>query len=144
LDVSVKGEYALRAVFDLACQEGSQPVKIHDIAARQNIPQKFLELILAQLKQGGFLGSRRGSEGGYFLAKPADAITVGDVLHHIEGPVSPHRQHQRSSLPTDSPFPEFWDEVERALSGVIDRTTFADMVVRWKEKRGRQVANWQI
>ncbi len=144
MDVSVKGEYALRAVFDLAGRGGSDPVKIAEIAARQKIPQKFLELILSQLKQGGFLGSRRGADGGYFLARPSRGITVGDVLRHIDGPISPARKRQRGNLPRDSPFPDLWQEVERALSGVIDKTTFADLVNRWKEKNARRVANWEI
>ena len=144
MDVSVKGEYALRAVFDLAGRGGPDPVKIAEIAARQRIPQKFLELILSQLKQGGFLGSRRGAEGGYFLARPPRNITVGDVLRHIDGPISPGRKQQRGNLPPDSPFPELWQEVERALSSVIDKTTFADLVSRWKEKNARRVANWEI
>ena len=144
MDVSVKGEYALRAVFDLAGRGGPDPVKIAEIAARQKIPQKFLELILSQLKQGGFLGSRRGADGGYFLARPPRNITVGDVLRHIDGPISPGRKQQRGNLPPDSPFPELWQEVERALSSVIDKTTFADLVSRWKEKNARRVANWQI
>jgi Rrf2 family cysteine metabolism transcriptional repressor len=144
MDVSVKGEYALRAVFDLAGRGDPDPVKIAEIAARQRIPQKFLELILSQLKQGGFLGSRRGADGGYFLARPPRNITVGDVLRHIDGPISPGRKQQRGNLPPDSPFPELWQEVERALSSVIDKTTFADLVSRWKEKNARRVANWQI
>ena len=144
MDVSVKGEYALRAVFDLAGRGGSDPVKIAEIAARQRIPQKFLELILSQLRQGGFLGSRRGADGGYFLARPPRNITVGDVLRHIDGPISPARKRQRGDLPPDSPFPDLWQEVERALSGVIDKTTFADLVGRWKEKNARRVANWEI
>jgi Rrf2 family protein len=131
-------------VFDLAGRGGSDPVKIAEIAARQRIPQKFLELILSQLKQGGFLGSRRGADGGYFLARPPRNITVGDVLRHIDGPISPGRKQQRGNLPPDSPFPELWQEVERALSSVIDETTFADLVSRWKEKNSRRVANWEI
>ena len=84
MDVSVKGEYALRAVFDLAGRGGPDPVKIAEIAARQRIPQKFLELILSQLKQGGFLGSRRGADGGYFPSAPA-------AEHHRGGHLTPHR-----------------------------------------------------
>ena len=85
MNISVKGEYALHAVFDLALQRPGEPVKIADIARRQQIPQKFLELILAGLKQGGFVESRRGAEGGYLLAKPADTITVGEVIRFMEG-----------------------------------------------------------
>jgi len=91
MNISVKSEYALKAVFDLASQtlampQGAppSPVKIADIAKRQQIPQKFLELILAGLKQNGFVDSRRGAEGGYLLAKGADTITIGEVLRAVE------------------------------------------------------------
>ncbi|MBI1356161.1 MAG: Rrf2 family transcriptional regulator [Acidobacteria bacterium] len=144
MEVSVKGEYALRAVFDLACHQQEQPIKIAKIAERQQIPQKFLELILSQLKQGGFLSSRRGAEGGYFLARPAESITIGDILRHIDGPIAPARRLQQDDLPEDSPFPELWEKVERALSSVLDRMSFADLVVRWKENRAKRVVNWQI
>ncbi len=143
MDVSVKGEYALRAVFELASRETTDPVKIAKIADSQKIPQKFLELILSQLKHGGFLTSRRGADGGYFLAQPAEAITVGDILRHIDGPISP-ASRQNMGEPQDSPFPELWGRVERAISSVIDRTTFADLVSRWKEQRAKRVVNWQI
>ena len=69
MNISVKGEYALHAIFDLSLQKPGEPIKIADIARRQRIPQKFLELILASLKQGGFVESRRGAEGGYLLAR---------------------------------------------------------------------------
>ena len=71
MNISVKSEYALHAIFDLAVQPQGEPVKIAEIARRQKIPQKFLELILSSLKQGGFVESRRGAEGGYRLARPA-------------------------------------------------------------------------
>src|ERR1700740_2770837 len=85
MNISVKGEYALLAIFDLAMQPPGEPVKIAEIARRQKIPQKFLELILASLKQGGFVESRRGAEGGYKLARTADQITVGQVLKFVDG-----------------------------------------------------------
>ena len=108
MEVSVKGEYALRAVFDLACADSTEPVKIAKIAERQQIPQKFLELILSQLKQGGYLSSRRGADGGYFLARPAEEITVGDILRQIDGPMAPPRRLQRGDEGDESPFPELW------------------------------------
>ena len=143
MDVSVKGEYALRAVFELSRRGNPEPLKIARIAESQRIPQKFLELILAQLKQGGYLGSRRGAEGGYFLARPADQITVGDILRQIDGPFQRPRR-PFDSEPPDSPFPEMWERVERALSCVVDRTTFADLVERWNQKRSKRILNWQI
>jgi len=143
MDVSVKGEYALRAVFDLACRDAPDPTKIAKIAERQKIPQKFLELILAQLKQAGYLNSKRGADGGYLLGRPADQITVGDILRVIDGPVQLSRRPIENES-ADSPFPEMWKRAERSLSSVIDRTTFADLVERWKQNRAKRVVNWEI
>jgi Rrf2 family transcriptional regulator, cysteine metabolism repressor len=141
MNISVKGEYALQAIFDLASQRAAEPVKIADIARRQKIPQKFLELILAGLKQGGFVESRRGAEGGYLLARPADSITVGEVLRFVEGP-QPGRGRPRRKA--ESPFVDLWQRVDQAVSGIIDKTTFADLLREWNEKQNRYVLNWEI
>src|ERR1044071_806697 len=113
MNISVKGEYALQALFDLASQTPGEPVRIADIARRQKIPQKFLELILASLKQGGFVESRRGADGGYLLTRSAEQLTVGDVLRFVEGP---HQGRQRPRQRSDSPFAEMWREVDHAVS----------------------------
>src|SRR2546423_10862578 len=117
MNISVKSEYALKAVFDLASQylagreSGAQmpPVKIADIAKRQKIPQKFLELILAGLKQNGFVDSRRGAEGGYLLAKPPDGITVGEVLRAV---ASSRNGGKRSK---EDPFGPIWQREDAAV-----------------------------
>jgi Rrf2 family protein len=142
MNTSVKGEYALQAIFDLATQPQGEPVRIADIARRQKIPQKFLELILAGLKQGGFVESRRGAEGGYLLARPPEAITAGEVLRFIDGP-QPGRAGRRRAKP-ETPFTDMWQQVDRAVSEVIDRTTIADLVRRWEERQNRFVLNWEI
>jgi Rrf2 family protein len=153
MNISVKGDYALKAVFDLAYRGGAGPVKIAEIAARQKIPQKFLELILAQLKQGGFVESRRGAEGGYLLARPPDRISVGEVLRFIEGPLSPAGARGAKSRPAarrsrtleeETPLTELWEQVDKAVSDIVDRTSFADLAARWSERQSRFVANWQI
>ncbi len=136
--VSVKGEYALQALFDLATHPSGDPVRIAEIARRQKIPQKFLELILAGLKQGGFVESRRGAEGGYLLARPPEAITVGEVLRYVEG--SPKGRGRRK----DTPFAELWDRVESAIAGIVDQTTFAELARRWADRQNRYVPNWEI
>jgi len=141
MNVSVKGEYALQALFDLACQRPGKPVKIADIARRQRIPQKFLELILAGLKQGGFVESRRGAEGGYMLARPADVITVGEVLRFVEG-TRTSRVRQRRKL--DSPFGEMWRRVDDAVAGVVNQTSFAELARAWRERQSRYVPDWEI
>lgn len=137
----MKGEYALEAIFDLASQPSGEPVKIAGIAKRQKIPQKFLELILASLKQGGFVQSRRGAEGGYLLARTAESLTVGEVLRFIEGPhVSKGRPHRRG----ETPFTIMWRQVDEAVSSVVDKTSFADLVRQWSERQQRQVHTWEI
>lgn len=141
MNISVKGEYALQAIFDLATQKTGEPVKIAGIARRQKIPQKFLELILAGLKQGGFVESRRGAEGGYLLARSADTLTVGEVLRFVEGPQGAKGKTRRKS---DTPFSAMWQQVDRAISGVIDQTTFASLAREWNERQQRHVHMWEI
>jgi Rrf2 family protein len=141
MNISVKGEYALEALLDLASRSPGEPVKIADIARRQKIPQKFLELILASLKQGGFVESRRGAEGGYLLARPADVLTVGDVLRFIEGPQSVKSRLRRKP---GTPFSSMWDQVDHAVSDILDKTTFGDLLRSWMEKQSKYVMNWEI
>src|ERR1017187_9669434 len=123
---SVKGEYALQAILDLASRRAGEPIRIAEIAQRQEIPQKFLELILASLKQGGFVESRRGAEGGYLLARPAESLTVGEVLRYVEGPQLGKSRDGRKGEAT--PFSAMWEQVDGAISGVIDKTTFAGLL----------------
>jgi Rrf2 family protein len=141
MNISVKGDYALRAVFDLAFQRLGEPIKIADIARRQAIPQKFLELILASLKQGGFVESRRGAEGGYLLARPAESITIGQVVRFIDG-AKTGKNGAKQRAP--GPFAQLWKSVDAAVSGVIDHTSFADLTREWRERQGTYVPNWDI
>ena len=140
MNVSVKGEYALAAVFDLASHSRGEPVKIAEIARRQKIPQKFLELILAGLKQGGFVESRRGAEGGYLLSRHPDSITVGQVLHFVEG----RRAHAGRRQKHETPFSDLWRRIDSSVSEIVDNTSFADLVRSWKERQGAYVPNWDI
>lgn len=136
MNISVKGEYALHAIFDLALQPAGEPVKIADIARRQKIPQKFLELILASLKQGGFVESRRGAEGGYLLARPPEQITIGQVVEFLEG--------KKSKRGAADAFTDVWKRVDHAVAAILDHTTFAELARRWKESQKRYVPNWEI
>jgi len=137
MNIYVKAEYALEAIFDLAAQTQGEPVKIADIARRQQIPQKFLELILASLKQGGFVESRRGAEGGYRLARAAEQITVGQVLRFID-------ESKKARRGGRGAFHQLWKQVDEAVDGVLETTTFADLVRRWRESQTRYVPNWEI
>src|SRR5262245_57760133 len=139
MNSSAKGEYALQAIFDLASQRQGEPVRIADIARRQKIPQKFLELILASLKQGGFVESRRGAEGGYLLARPAETILVGDVMRYVDG--AKIRGTHRKQV---TPFSDMWRQVDEAGSSVVDCTTCADITRAVREKQAKYVPNWEI
>ncbi len=141
MTISLKSEYALQAVFDLACDTQREPVRIADIARRQKIPQKFLELILAGLKQGGFVESRRGAEGGYLLARPAERIFVGEVLRHVEGERTLRAGKKKKG---ETPFSEMWTRVDGAVSGVVDQITFAELRDRWRERQAAWSPNWEI
>ncbi|MBY0506564.1 MAG: Rrf2 family transcriptional regulator [Bryobacteraceae bacterium] len=135
-NLSVKAEYALQAIFDLALQKPGVPIKIADIAERQHIPQKFLELILASLKQGGFVESRRGAEGGYLLARASNTISIGDVLRFVE--------NKKGRRRTESPFADLWRQVDSNIADVTDGTNFGDLARSWQEKRAKYVADWVI
>ncbi|MCC2608879.1 RrF2 family transcriptional regulator [Neorhizobium petrolearium] len=87
--ISQKAKYALRALAALAQADPDEPMLISEIAVQQSIPKKFLEQILLDLKRSGIVISRRGKQGGYLLLKPADAITFGEVLRLVDGPIAP-------------------------------------------------------
>ncbi len=137
----MKSEYALHAIFDLAAHPTAEPVKIADIARRQGIPQKFLELILANLKQGGFVESRRGAEGGYRLARPAGRITVAEVLNYVEGR---HAERKRARPQGESPFAGLWRKVDESTASLLDNATFESLAREWAEHQRRFVPNWEI
>ena len=141
VNVSLRSEYALRAVFDLASHPPDTPVKIADIAKRQNVPQKFLQLILADLKQAGLVESRRGVEGGYLLARPPEAIRVGDVTRLFE---TPRNEKTRTRRRAESPFSDLWRRVNHAVSGVLDQTSFADLRKAYETGHSRYVPDWVI
>jgi len=131
--ISQKCQYAIRAVFELAKRHGRGPVRIADVAEAQDIPVRFLEVILNQLKQGGFVASQRGSRGGYLLARPPAELTVGDVIRFVEGPLGPVVCAMGGSqtdcrLHGNCVFLPMWERVKAAVSGVYDQTTFQTLV----------------
>jgi Rrf2 family cysteine metabolism transcriptional repressor len=140
MQISQKGIYAVEAVFDLAERNSPEPVRIADIARRRNIPQKFLEIILASLKQAGLVDSRRGAEGGYLLVRSPREITVGEVLRVIEGSSG----LRLSSREEEGPLSDLWRQVDEAVTSVLDRTTFADLVHAWRDKQAQAAPYWEI
>ena len=133
--ISAKGEYALRALLDLAILHGKGLIPIQQIAARQKIPQRYLEQVLLQLKRAGFLQARRGSSGGYALNRPPAEITIGEVLRAIEGKLTTLEVGGKGPRREGYDLTELWQEVSEAVSAVIDRTTFADLCRRAEERQ---------
>ena len=149
MSVSSKCYYALRAIYALAEHNSPEPLKIAEIADREQIPIRFLEVILGQLKGGGFVQSRRGAEGGYRLARPADRITVGDIMRYVDGPIAPvdcvsQTRPKECEFHGDCHFFGFWGRMRQAISDVVDRTTFADLVSENQQRRRGYVGEWTI
>jgi Rrf2 family transcriptional regulator, cysteine metabolism repressor len=133
--ISQRCQYALRAIFELAKQSGRGPTKIDQIASAQAIPPRFLAAILNQLKQGGFVGSRRGSDGGYIITRPPSRLTVGELIRFIEGPIGPvgcldGGPADRCPLSGSCVFRSLWDQAREAVENVYDTTTFEDLIER--------------
>ena len=125
MPVSAKCYYALRAIYALAEHRDSTPLKANEIAERQHIPIKFLEAILSQLKGGGYVKSRRGAEGGYLLARPADGLKIGEIIRFVDGPIAPVdcvsvSRPKECEYPGQCPFFGFWGRVRQAISDVVD------------------------
>ena len=119
--ISAKGEYAIKAMLDLALQRDRGLIPIQEVAARQGIPQRYLEQVLLSLKRAGLLTSKRGSTGGYHLTRAPEEITVGAVLRAVEGTRAPFETgnaHRRNGA-ADSDLGELWEEIAEAVSKVV-------------------------
>ncbi len=129
--VSAKADYAVRAAAELAVVAGAGPVKGERIAEAQRIPLKFLENILAELKHDGIVQSQRGAEGGYWLARPADQITVADVIRAVDGPLANVRGERPEAVEyagSAKHLLDVWIAVRASLRQVLERVTLADLV----------------
>jgi Rrf2 family protein len=140
--LSKRGEYGLRALIDMASEmppqaSGHPMIQIKDIAERQQIPLKFLEQILLTLKNAGILHSKQGVGGGYYFAKPANEIFVGQVIRALDGPLAPIRcTSQTAYEPCDCPDIQTCGlrlvmlDVRNAITDILDKTTLADVASR--------------
>jgi Rrf2 family protein len=129
--VSAKADYAVRAAAELAATAGTGPVKGERIAEAQRIPLKFLENILAELKHDGIVQSQRGAEGGYWLARPADQVTVADVIRAVDGPLANVRGARPEAVEyagSAKHLLDVWIAVRASLRGILEHVTLADLV----------------
>jgi Rrf2 family protein len=127
--ISAKADYALRAVAELAAADGG-PVKGEKLATAQDIPPKFLENILGDLRHAGLVRSQRGAEGGYWLQRPADKITLAEVVRAVEGPLATVRGQRPDEVVYSGPAEQLqrvWIAVRRNLREVLETVTLADL-----------------
>jgi len=128
--ISAKADYALRAALELAAS-GDGPVKGERIAQAQEIPLRFLESILNELRHHGLVASQRGAEGGYWLARPADEITLAEIIRGVEGPLANVRGVRPENLTyagSAERLQDVWIAVRANLRAVLDAVTLADVV----------------
>jgi Rrf2 family protein len=142
MKITYKGDYSLKAILDLAVHYNKGVMPIQELAKKGDIPNKFLEQILLTLKKGGFVGSKRGVGGGYFLARPPESITVGEVVRFIEGPIEPIACAGKKKYEKCKDFPycvfkDIWSQVYTATSLVVDTVTFAELLRRIENIKGK-------
>jgi Rrf2 family protein len=128
--VSAKADYAIRAVIELAVIGSESPVKGERIAQAQEIPLKFLENILGDLRHAGIVRSQRGVDGGYWLARPAGEITVAEVVRAVEGPIANVRgvgPEQVEYAGSAEKLRDVWIAVRANLRAVLEQVTIADL-----------------
>jgi len=145
MKITYKGDYALKALLQLALRYGednSVVMSISDIAKSGDMPEKFLEQILLSLRRGGFVKSRRGIKGGFLLAHHPRDITIGQVIRFIEGPIEPIScieagRYKGCKDVSNCIFRDVWKELYGAMSAVVDTITFDDLIRRHKEKESK-------
>jgi len=130
--ISKKGLYALEAITRLAANYPDRPTKIHDIAASERIPEKFLELILLDLKNARLVESVRGARGGYRLKRAPSRIFVGEIIRTIDGPLAPmgDAESLRRLVKRDKKHSAIYQvllDVRNAAAGILDHTSVADL-----------------
>lgn len=127
MKLSTQADYAVRAVYELACRDAGQVVQTREIAVAQRLSEAYLAKVIQSLTRAGLLVTARGSHGGVALARPAAEITVRQVCEAVDGPLELHRCRHQPDPCGDSPCVthRFWERVERVLSSELDGTSFA-------------------
>ena len=134
MDISARSDYAVRAMLTLAASgEGGTPVSVVRLAAEQELPRKFLEAILADLRRSGLVSSRMGANGGYLLARASADITVGDVIRAVDGPLVSIYGQRPEAVEYDAAaeaLQQVWVAARYALRDVLEKVTIADLAAK--------------
>lgn len=136
MKISTKGRYALRLMLDMALHNNGDLVRIKDVAARQDISDKYLEQIISALNKAGYVKSVRGPQGGYRLTKDPEQYTVGMILRITEGSLAPvaclEGDMNECTRNSGCATLLLWKKLDEAIKGVVDTVTIADLV-KWQE-----------
>ncbi len=140
MKISYKGDYALKTLLELTLNYNKGVLSINELAKRGDIPDKFLEQVLLILKRGGFVDSKRGVSGGYFLARSPEKLTIGEVIRFIEGPVElltcvGKKKYAACKDFSSCVLRDLWDQVHIATSLIIDTVSFAELARRVGAKK---------
>ncbi|KKM09243.1 Rrf2 family transcriptional regulator [Clostridiales bacterium PH28_bin88] len=150
MKLSTKGEYGLRAMFDLAQHFGEGPISLKSVAERQEISEHYLEQLIAGLRKAGLVKSVRGAQGGYTLAREPAEITVGDVIRVLEGPIAPMDcvSDEETDLCSRAEFcitRNIWEKVRDSINEVLDSINLQDMCDEAeKVKQGQEYLMYYI
>jgi len=140
MKISTRGRYALRMMLDMALSDSDKPVRVKEIAVRQEISEKYMEQIMSILNKAGFVRSIRGPQGGYFLAKKPEEYTVGMILRLTEGSLAPVDclEYEAYHCPRQEDCITFllWKKLDDAIKGVVDTVTLGDLV-DWSREKGQ-------
>jgi Rrf2 family protein len=128
MKISTKGRYALMLMLDLATYDTGEPVRLKEVAKRQQISEKYLEQIISILNKAGYVKSIRGPQGGYMLKNRPEEYTVGMILRQTEGSLAPVVYDDISSYERESVISRIWVKLEDAISDVVDNITLKDIV----------------
>ena len=137
MKISTRGRYALRLMIDIGMNDNDNPVRIKDIAQRQEISEKYLEQIVSVLNKAGYVRSSRGPQGGYRLARAPKDYKVGDILTLIEGSLAPVAclDTPVNECPREAVCPTLilWKKIDDAVHGVVDSITLEDLL-KWQNQ----------
>jgi Rrf2 family cysteine metabolism transcriptional repressor len=136
MKLSTKGQYATRAMLDLALHFGEGPILVKDISRREEISERYLEQLLTPLKLAGLVRSIRGAHGGFTLAKPPSEISLIEIIHIMEGSTAPVECVDDAQICSRSDFcvaREVWAEMKKATDTVLESVTLQDLLQRQKE-----------
>ena len=139
MKLSTKGRYGLRALIDLALYSEKETVSIASIASRQNISESYLEQLIAKLRKAGLVSSVRGAGGGYMLAKPAEEISVGDILRALEGSLDPVQcpgLKEEGCSGSDACVTKYvWKRINDSINQTVDEIKLSQLVEESREVR---------